>query len=170
MTIEVVLFSILAVITVGSALGMLLSRSAIYAALYLVLNFCAVAVFYILLSAPFIAMSQVTVYAGAIMVLFLFVIMLLGTELLPKSDVLPWQRPLALGLALLLAAEGAYLLFGRGAAAGAVPQPIETFGTPQGVGRTLFNQYLLPFEITSVLLLVAMVGAIILTRPKKDGP
>jgi len=169
MTIEFALFFVLAIVAISSALGMLLSRSAVYAALYLVLNFCTVAVFYILLSAPFIAMSQVSVYAGAIMVLFLFVIMLLGTQQLPPSDVLPWQRPVAMGLALLLAGEAAYLLFVRGATAGAIPQPVETFGSPQGIGRALFNQYLLPFEITSVLLLVAIVGAIILTRREKVG-
>ena len=169
MTVEVVLFFILAIIAIGTALGMLFSRSAVYAALYLVLNFGTVALFYVLLNAPFIAMSQVSVYAGAIMVLFLFVIMLLGTQSLPPSNVLPWQRPVAIALAVLLAGEAAYLLFARGAAAGVIPPPIESFGSPQGVGRALFNQYLLPFEITSVLLLVAMVGAIVLTRKEKVG-
>ena len=169
MTTELVLFFLLAIVAVGTALGMLLSKSAIYAALYLVINFGTVAVFYILLNAPFIAMSQVSVYAGAIMVLFLFVIMLLGTESLPASNVLPWQRPLAIVLALLLAGETIYLLFMRGASVGAIPGPVESFGSPQGVGRALFNQYLLPFEITSVLLLVAMVGAIVLTRREKGG-
>jgi len=169
MTIELVLFFILAGIAVASALGMLLSRSAIYAALFLVLNFCTVAVFYILLSAPFIAMSQVSVYAGAIMVLFLFVIMLLGTENLPRSKALPWQRPVAVILAVLLAAEAATLLFFRGTVAGTMPLPLESFGSPQGVGRALFNEYLLPFEVTSVLLLVAMVGAIVLARREKGS-
>ena len=169
MTVDFALFVILALIAIGSALGMLLSRSAVYAALYLVLNFCTVAVFYILLSAPFIAMVQVSVYAGAIMVLFLFVIMLLGTQLLPQSNVLPWQRPLAIGLALLLAGEAAYVLFVRGVASGRIPQPIESFGRPEGVGRALFNQFLLPFEITSILLLVAIVGAIFLAHRQKVG-
>ena len=85
MTIELLLFFVLALVAIGNALGMLLSRSAVYAALFLVLNFGTVAVFYILLNAPFIAMSQISVYAGAIMVLFLFVIMLLGTESLPPT-------------------------------------------------------------------------------------
>ncbi len=170
MTLDLVLFLILAVLAVASAMGMLLSRSAIYAALFLVLNFCTVAVFYILLNAPFIAMSQVSVYAGAIMVLFLFVIMLLGTDLLPASDVLPWQRPAAVLLALGLVAEAGYVLFVRGGIQGTVPPLLESFGSPQGVGRALFNQYLLPFEITSVLLLVAMVGAIILARKNKGSP
>src|SRR5512135_2744048 len=96
MTLELIFFLILSFISIATALGMLLSRNAIYSALFLVLNFVTVAVFYLLLGAPFIAMAQVTVYAGAIMVLFLFVIMLLGAESLPKAEVLPWQMPLAI--------------------------------------------------------------------------
>ena len=103
MTIGLVLFLVLALIAVATALGMLFSRNAIYSALFVVLNFATVAVFYLLLGAPFIAMAQVTVYAGAIMVLFLFVIMLLGAESLPQAQVLPWQRPLAIGMAVVLA-------------------------------------------------------------------
>ena len=167
MTSELITFFILALIAVATGLGMLFSRSAVYSALFLVLNFGTVAVFYILLNAPFIAMSQISVYAGAIMVLFLFVIMLLGTELLPPSKALPWQRPLAFMLALILAGEAGYLLFFRKVSGGDIPQPVQTFGSPQAVGQALFSQYLLPFEITSVLLLVAMVGAIVLTIHKK---
>ena len=169
MSIEFVLFFILAIAAIVTALGMLISRSAVYAALYLVLNFSTVALFYILLNAPFIAMSQISVYAGAIMVLFLFVIMLLGTELLPRTNVLPWQRPVAVVLALLLAGEAVYLLFVRGTTSGGIAQPVESFGSPRDVGLALFNQYLLPFEITSILLLVAIVGAVILTRHEKGG-
>jgi NADH-quinone oxidoreductase subunit J len=167
MTLELALFFILSMVAISSALGMLLSRSAVYSALFLVINFATVAVFYILLNAPFIAMSQVSVYAGAIMVLFLFVIMLLGTKSLPPSSALPWQRPVAIALAVILAAEAAYLLFARRVAVATVPPAVETFGSPQAVGKALFNEYLLPFEITSVLLLVAMIGAIILTRTAK---
>jgi NADH-quinone oxidoreductase subunit J len=101
------------------------------------------------------------------MVLFLFVIMLLGTQALPPSKGLRWQRPLAFALALLLAGESAYLLFVRKATTGDIPPLAATFGSPQAVGQALFNQYLLPFEITSVLLLVAMAGAIILTQKEK---
>src|SRR5512146_2899300 len=102
MTVNLILFLILAVACIATALGMLLSRQAVYSALFLVLNFGTVAVFYILLNAPFIALSQVTVYAGAIMVLFLFVIMLLGTEVLPPGPGPVWQKPMAAGLALIL--------------------------------------------------------------------
>jgi NADH-quinone oxidoreductase subunit J len=93
--------------------------------------------------------------------------MLLGTELLPPSKALPWQRPLAIFLAVILLGESIYLLFIRKAATGDIPQPVQTFGTPQAVGQALFTSYLLPFEITSVLLLIAMIGAIVLSVREK---
>ncbi len=167
MNADLITFVILAIIAIAAALGMLLSRNAVYSALFLVLNFATVAVFYILLNAPFIALAQVSVYAGAIMVLFLFVIMLLGTEHLPATKVLPWQRPLAIVLGVILFAESVYLLFIRKAVSGHIPQPAATFGSPQDIGKALFSSYLLPFEITSVLLLIAMVGAIVLTVREK---
>jgi NADH-quinone oxidoreductase subunit J len=172
MTIDLIIFLTLAVVAVASALGMLLSESAVYSALYLVLNFSTVAIFYLLLGAPFIAISQVTVYAGAIMVLFLFVIMLLGAERLAPSKVLPWQRPLAVVLAVVLIVEAAYLFIGRSAAVGAISAPDISFNSMDSLrllGMALFTQYLLPFEATSILLLVAMVGAIVLTKPASGG-
>jgi len=132
-----------------------------------------VAVFYLLLGAPFIAMAQITVYAGAIMVLFLFVIMLLGAESLPKSEVLPWQRPLAVFLAVALAVEATFLFITRARPAGDILAPAETVNMMDSLremGMILFNQYLLPFEVTSILLLVAMVGAIVLVRKEKRVP
>jgi NADH-quinone oxidoreductase subunit J len=172
MTIDLILFMILAVIAVATALGMLLSRNAVYSALFLVLNFATVAVFYILLGAPFIAMAQITVYAGAIMVLFLFVIMLLGADELAPGKVLPWQKPLAAGLAFVLVAETVYLLAFRGVPTGAVTHPdasVNSVDFLREMGMVLFNQYLLPFEVTSILLLVAMVGAIVLSKQEKGG-
>ncbi|HJS18314.1 MAG TPA: NADH-quinone oxidoreductase subunit J [Anaerolineales bacterium] len=170
MTPDLILFLVLALVAIATAIGILLSRNAVYSAMFLVLNFITVAVFYLLLGAPFIAMAQITVYAGAIMVLFLFVIMLLGAESLPQSDVLPWQKPLAVTLGIILLAEAAYLLVTR-------VGPQELVGLPgaaanesltlQQLGLTLFNDYLLPFEVTSILLLVAMVGAIVLIRKEK---
>ena len=169
---DFVLFLILAGVSVMAAAGMLLSTNPVHSALFLIVNFGTVSVLYLVLSAPFIAMVQVTVYAGAIMVLFLFVIMLLGIERLRHSSALRWQTPVAVGLGLLLLIEAAYVLFVRsGPGAGLAPGPLaasaETFGSPQNVGEVLFNQYLLPFEVTSVLLLVAMVGAIVLSRDEK---
>jgi len=165
---DLILFITLALVAVASALGMLFSRNAIYSALNLIINFGVVAVFYLLLGAPFIALAQITVYAGAIMVLFLFVIMLLGAERLRAASSLPWQQPAALVLMLILLLETAYVIFIRPATlTGLQPLP-PGFGSPSAVGLRLFDQYTLPFEITSVLLLVAMVGAIVLAkrRPK----
>lgn len=172
MTIDLILFLVLALIAIATALGMLFSPNAIYSALFLVLNFITVAVFYLLLGAPFIAMAQVTVYAGAIMVLFLFVIMLLGAERLPPTQVLPWQRPLAIGLALLLAVESAYLLVTKARPAGDILPPetaVNTTDNLRQMGVTLFSDYLLPFEVTSILLLVAMIGAIVLSKKEKGA-
>jgi len=175
LTPDLVLFFLLAAIAVGSALGMLFSRSAVHSALFLVLNFAVGSVFFILLGAPFIAMVQVTVYAGAIMVLFLFVIMLLGAELLRQpSAALPWQRPLAFVLGLLfLGVVAAYVFLGWG---GATPEPFATadsarnFGGPLDIGKVLFSRYLLPFELTSLLLLIGMIGAVVLVRDEKETP
>ena len=170
MTLDLILFLVLALIAIATGIGMLISRNAVYSALFLVLNFVTVAVFYLLLGAPFIAMSQVTVYAGAIMVLFLFVIMLLGAESLPQAEVLPWQRPLAISLSVVLVGEAAYLLVTRARPVGDVVQAgdaVNTMDNLRQLGLALFNQYLLPFEVTSVLLLVAMVGAIVLIRKEK---
>ncbi|HVN16151.1 MAG TPA: NADH-quinone oxidoreductase subunit J [Anaerolineales bacterium] len=170
MSVDLILFLILALVAIATALGMLFSRHAVYSAIFLVLNFVTVAVFYILLGAPFIAMSQVTVYAGAIMVLFLFVIMLLGAQDLPPSQALPWQRPLAGILALILTAESVYILTVRARPDGLVTQPaasVNTMDSLRAMATMLFNQYLFPFEVTSILLLVAMVGAIVLTKREK---
>ena len=167
MTIQLVLFFILALVAIATAVGMLVSRNAVYAALFLVLNFATVAVFYLLLNAPFISVAQITVYAGAIMVLFLFVIMLLGGEKLNYPSKLSWQRPAALALGVILFIEAVYIVLGqRGLLPMDMPLP-ETFGSPVEIGWNLFTQYLLPFEVTSVLLLVAIVGAIVLTKTEK---
>lgn len=167
MTIQFLLFIVLALVAIVSALGMLLSRNAVYAALYLILNFATVAVYFLLLNAPFIAVAQVSVYAGAIMVLFVFVIMLLGAEQLGRTHNLPWQRPVAIVLGVILLVETAYIVISQG---GLVPFSSElpaSFGSPMAVGSELFTNFILPFEVTSVLLLVAIIGAIVLTKTEK---
>jgi NADH-quinone oxidoreductase subunit J len=172
MTTDLILFLLLALVAVVSALAMLGSRNAVYAALYLILNFSVIAVIYLILGAPFIAMAQITVYAGAIMVLFLFVIMLLGSEQLRPSGKMKWQRPLAILLGVVLLAETAYILIFHSSGLPGV-KPItpdataSAFGSPEAIGQVLFNQYLLPFEATSILLLIAMIGAIVLTQVEK---
>jgi NADH-quinone oxidoreductase subunit J len=139
----------------------------VYAALFLILNFATVAVFYLVLGAPFIALTQITVYAGAIMVLFLFVIMLLGAEELLKRGKFDWQRPVALALAIILIVEAVFIIFGGGQEFITITAVGEDYGHPREVGRMLFQEYLLPFEITGFLLLAAMVGAIVITKRKR---
>ncbi len=158
---DFVVLLLLGAVSVASALGLLLSRNAIYAALFLVLNFGVGAVIYLLLNAPFLAVVQVSVYAGAIMVLFLFVIMLLGAERLSPAEDPPgasFQRPLSIGLGAALLGLAAYVLFVR------QPPATPVDSSPTAVGLALFGDYLFPFEVVSVLLLVAMIGAVILTR------
>lgn len=159
-------FAILAVLAIGSAVGMVLSRNAIHSALFLIGTMAILAVFYVLLNAPFVAMVQVAVYAGAIMVLFLFVIMLLGAERLGGIGAgSRWQIGLALALGVALLAILGIALFGGDAAAGNA-EAIDA--GPAAFGLRLFEAYVLPFELTSILLLVAMIGVLVLrTREGK---
>lgn len=170
MSVDLIFFLVLASVAIAAAIGMLVSQNAVYSALFLVINFATVAVFYLLLGAPLIAMVQITVYAGAIMVLFLFVIMLLGAEKLSPGKVLPYQKPLALGLAGALAVESVYLILIRSPSVAVIIAPAEAANSVDAMrdlGMALFSDYLLPFEVTSILLLVAMIGAIVLSKPEK---
>ena len=170
MNTALIFFIILAAAAVITALAMLFSRNAVYAALFLILNFSAVAFLYLTLGAPFIAMAQVTVYAGAIMILFLFVIMLLGADNQPMKEGRSWQRPAAIFLGVALAVEGVVLVALRGAGKmrfAAVEQVPANYAAPADIGQLLFNQYMLPFEVTGVILLVAVIGAIVLTQGEK---
>ncbi len=117
-----------------------------------------------MLNAPFLAMAQVTVYAGAIMVLYLFVIMLLGTSKRARGAETRWQQILALvlGGGLLLEIGVLYILGNRGVEV--IGRIGSQFGSPESIGLELFRQYLLPFEITSILLLVGMIGAICINQ------
>ncbi len=164
---EMVLFFFLAIVAVASALAMLFANNAIYSALFLILNFSTIGVFYLILNAPFIAMAQITVYAGAIMVLFLFVIMLLSNEQLRRDSGSRWQRPVAIFLGLVLLSEAAYVIVLKGGILPMIRVLPADFGNPAAIGGLLFNQYLLPFEVTSILLLVSMIGAIVLTQGDK---
>ena len=171
MDFSLILFIVLALTAVATAAGLLLSRSAVYAALFLVLNFASVAVFYLILGASFLFAVQIIVYAGAIMVLFLFVIMLLGAEKLPKGAVLRWQRPVAIGASAILLAEAVYLLIVRARSANLLALPgaeANTMDSLREMAKMLFDQYLLPFEVTSVLILIAIIGAIVLARKELD--
>ncbi len=151
-------------VVVVTAVGVVLMRNAIYAALFLVANFSVVAVLYLVLGAPFIAMAQITVYAGAIMVLFLFVIMMLGAEQLPIEEPIPSQRTLAVWLGLIALVEIGLFVVARWGNLAPIGDHAADYASPKAVGTLLFTQYALPFEITSVILLVAVIGAVVLTH------
>ncbi|HEY9075802.1 MAG TPA: NADH-quinone oxidoreductase subunit J [Anaerolineaceae bacterium] len=162
-----IVFLVLALIAIGTALGMLISRNSIYSVLFLVMNFGTIALLYLVLGAPFIALTQITVYAGAIMVLFLFVIMLLGGEGIPGHEPLRLQRPVSLLMVTILAGEALLVIGLRYAQANnfiPLEIPPATYATPTEIGLLLYSRYLLPFEVTSVILLAALLGAILLTR------
>ncbi len=166
-----ILFILLGAIAIAAAVGMLTSTNAVHAALFLVVNFLCVALFYLGLNAPFLAMVQVTVYAGAIMVLFLFVIMLLGADRVQIVTRLKGQVPLTVIFAVLfIVLTGAIVLSPMIGLNLGTPTPVESpvgpggFGSPASVGEVLFTHYLLPFQMVGILLLIAMIGAIVLTR------
>ena len=166
---DLVVFWIAAPIGVGAAAAMLLQRNAVYAALLLILNQFTLAVMFALLGAHFLAAVQVIVYAGAIMVLFLFVIMFLGVDRREALiEPIRGQRFLAITLGVLLAgAITAAVALGVGGEG--PPQTAPPADDVEVVGRTLFTEYVLPFEVTSILLIIAAVAAMVLARRKARG-
>ena len=163
---SLLLFGILAVIALLTAALMVTARNLVHAVLMMVANFGTVAIMYITLSAPFVAVVQVAVYAGAIMVLFLFVVMLLGEQQLSFDEPFAGQRMAAGVLGLLLAIMLLVTLFTASPAVLQTGLTAEQIGreNAQRVGELLYTQYLLPFEATSILLLIAMVGAVVLAK------
>lgn len=156
--------------SVGSALIMITRRSPVISALWLIVNFFALAALYLTLHAQFIAVIQVIVYAGAIMVLFLFVIMLLNLADEKKlKEKISYRKIVAVGLSIGVLME---LLTIIGFSNISFPeQNVEQavhVGTVENIGRELFTTFLFPFEITSVLLLAAIVGAVLLAKKNID--
>jgi NADH-quinone oxidoreductase subunit J len=159
------LFAALALVAAVSGLLVIVQRHAVYSAMYLIITMGSLAGLYVLLGAHFVWAVQVLVYAGAIMVLFLFVIMLLN---LPREDV-PWAKHdfrrilLAAALGVILLIELVLVVGIRAAPVRGAALPPD-FGTTAMIGRLLFTTFLFPFEITSVILLVAIVGAMVLAK------
>ena len=166
----IILFYLAATVAVISTAAVIVISNVVHALIYLILSLLSVAVIFFVLGAPFAAVLEAIVYAGAIMVLFLFVIMLLGAEKLSPGKVLPFQKQLALGLVFVLIIESGYLLLGRASISAVIIPPSEAANSIEAVrelGVALFSDFLLPFEVTSILLLVAMVGAIVLAKREK---
>jgi NADH-quinone oxidoreductase subunit J len=171
-TVEVVVFFVAAVLALAGAVGVVLGRNPVHCALMLVVTLVAVAIFFLLQEAQLVAAVQVIVYAGAIVVLFLFVIMLLGVDREESlEEPIPYQRPAALALGALLLAE-IFVLAGRNWVTGArsvrgsATKPVDgrDLGNVERVARTLFTDFLWAFELTAALLVIAVVGAVVLAR------
>ena len=170
MPLDDVVFWVFAPIAVAAAVGMLVTRSVVYAALFLVVNFGCIAVMYLVLDAAFLFAVQIIVYAGAIMVLFLFVIMLLGVDRIDvRSERLWLQRPIAIVLAVGFVLEVATALRAGIGFATHAPEGFDLLqpaGNAQAVAEVLFRDYFFPFEETSILLIVAAIAAMVLAQRK----
>jgi NADH-quinone oxidoreductase subunit J len=177
------LFLVFSAIALVAALGVVLSRKPVYSALFLLLNFAMLAALFITLQAQFLAAAQIIVYAGAIVVLFLFVVMLIGGGELGAGDreivgqssqgasnvtrsrlVLTGPRVIALVLSGLLFASLGYSLIAARLYQASNDAVVFGNGSAEAIGAALYTSYLLPFEMTSVLLLVGMIGAVVLAR------
>jgi len=171
--VEVVVFAIAALVVLGGAAGVILQRNPVHAALSLVATLFGIAVLFVAQEANFLAAVQVIVYAGAIVVLFLFVIMLLGVDQADDLDAEPLvgQRPVAIALGVLIGA-GMVLVVATSTVTG-VPAASERWvrngEDVAQIGRLLFTDHLFAFEITSLLLVIAVVGAVLLARTR-PGP
>lgn len=158
----VFLFILFAAMAIGCALALIAQRNPLYSAISLIGVFISLACLYVMLAAPFIAAVQVIVYAGAIMVLVVFVIMLLNVEQEERRpNRLKFLVPVAVVLAAVLVGEVSFILVSVKDFNVAAPSNV---GLTQSIGTNLFTRYLLPFEITSILLLMAIVGAMTLAR------
>ena len=159
------LFIIFAGMAIGCAIAMVSQSNPLYSAISLIGVFVSLASIYVTLAAPFIAAVQVIVYAGAIMVLVIFVIMLLNVEHSePRRKRLKFLVPMAIGMAAILLAETAFILYSVQTTENRFSGNISNVGLTHSIGTGLFTTYLLPFEVTSILLLMAIVGAMSLAR------
>lgn len=167
---EAYLFYIMAAVAVTTAVYLIFEKNPVFGALYLIQTMVSIAVLYILLEAQFIAAVQIIVYAGAIMVLFLFVIMLLNLNIKEEAkNALPFQRIPAILMGIALFTVICIVLRSKllqGKQGEYTTAYINSIGSTKLIGNVLFTDYLLPFEITSILLFVAAIGAIMLAKRK----
>ena len=166
---EAIAFYVLSALILGFALLVVSTRNTVHAVLFLVLNFLAVAALYVLLTAQFLAVIQVLVYAGGIVVLYLFVVMLVNLKRPPEDHAAPQRRAwLGFGVAGAVLAQLALIFvwggFGGGANFAGAQNSDMALNNVERIGMLLYTDYLIPFEVASMLLLVAMVGAIILAK------
>ncbi len=169
MDFSVIFFVLIGALSLAAAFGVVVSGHPVHSALFLLAHFAMLAVLYITLEAEFLAAVQVIVYAGGIVILILFVIMLIGSEKIEsQTGVRSWTPYVATGLGLLLLGTLASSLMGG--FPGTTSVPGVAGGIPEAVGMELFTKYILQFELVSVLLLVALLGALLIARhPKTEA-
>jgi len=168
-TAETLIFALLAIGAIVSAILMVVQRNPLMSAIYLIANFFCLAALYLLLHAQLLAVLQIVVYAGAIMVLVIFVIMLLNLGAENKlTERLNVKITIGVALVVGLLLELLYVVLGPGQdwVPAVVPAGTAGIGTVESMGAALFGQFLLPFEITSLLLLAAVIGAVILAKKR----
>lgn len=159
------LFFLLSIVCTGSIIGMIAIKNQVYNAYLLVVAFACMGGLFALLQAPFIAAVQIIIYAGAILVLFIFVIMMINLRQGLPPEKKKWTGIFSIVIGLVLVGE---LIFSLKGTFSPAPSPsLENFGRPTQIGRLLFTEYLYPFEITSVLILAAIVGAIVLVKKRE---
>lgn len=172
--VDVVIFFLMAALALGAALGVVLARNPVHSALLLVTVLIAIAVLFVVQDAQLLAAVQVIVYAGAIVVLFLFVIMLLGVdEVEALRDPVKIQRPAAIALGVVALAEVLFLTghqWATGARATRGALHAQGHDNVQSVAQSLFTTFLWPFEVTAILLVVAVVGGVVLARRSNRPP
>jgi NADH-quinone oxidoreductase subunit J len=169
MLIDTVLFYVFALLTLGGGVFTITRRSAVHSAISLIVSLLGVAGLYLLQQAEFLFAVQIVLYVGGIMVLFLFVIMLVNLDEAAKERQFNGQWAVALAATLAVAAELGYFLYrGKDAfrIADAVPAAASAIGNVEQVADSLFSEYLLPFELASVLLLVAVVGSVVMAKKR----
>ena len=159
------LFFLLAIICIASVFAMIISKDQAYNALFLIVAFVCMGGLFALLEAPFIAAVQIIIYAGAIMILFIFVVMMINLRKGLGPEKKKWTVYFAVAVALVLIVELALTV--KGAVEPAGSAALEKLGSPTELGKLLFTEYLYPFEITSILIIAAIVGAIVLVK-KRD--
>jgi len=174
---SIAFFAVFAALSIAAAIGVITSRQPVHSALFLLANFATLAILYVTLEAQFLAATQVIIYAGGIVILILFVIMLLGSEDIPSDNSRPWTAYAGIVLGIIMLggiASGTLGTFSD------VEIPTQTLpdgtvttllegGAPKSVGLELFTNYLLPFEMTAILILVALLGALLLGRRPHMG-
>jgi NADH-quinone oxidoreductase subunit J len=172
---DALLFYAFAAVSVVGSLLVVLQKNPVYSVLAIIGSFFGLAGLYVLLEAPFVAVVQIIIYAGAIMVLFLFVVMLLNV---PREDAAEWDRshplyrPMAVRigavLAVLLALQLGWALSRTAGLAGTVGEETTAVSSVRELGRVLFTDYMFAFEVTSILIIASMVGAVVLARKRED--